>query len=307
MLPPPLPPVAGWLPCCCRLRPSSAGCCWVLGTDAASWRGQHAQHSAASRSVAQPCKPSASRTARVRVAQQLRCSLCCAPRAAAQVRNHGAVPRIKWEEHRLAVNGAPCCFAGCWMSEQAWDRSGGGPPHRQRPAVLCLRCALIQWQLGAADACRPACVTGLLSTCCIKLAPLRIRRIPKPLRCSSCTVHPLPASLAGLVSTPTTFTMDQLLQLPSVDVTCTLTCAGALPGVPACTSCNAPVVSLGRQQDGRQLDMKHCALHPKLSASFPAAGNRRKEQNMVKQTIGFNWCAVRFTYPPAPGTAAGPP
>ncbi|KAI7840579.1 hypothetical protein COHA_005732 [Chlorella ohadii] len=47
----------------------------------------------------------------------------------------------------------------------------------------------------------------------------------------------------GLVGKPTTFTMDDLLQLPSVDVTCTLTCAG----------------------------------------------NRRKEQNMVKQTIGFNW------------------
>jgi nitrate reductase (NAD(P)H) len=46
-----------------------------------------------------------------------------------------------------------------------------------------------------------------------------------------------------LVSTPTEFTMDDLLAMPSVDVTCTLTCAG----------------------------------------------NRRKEENMVKQTIGFNW------------------
>jgi len=34
-------------------------------------------------------------------------------------------------------------------------------------------------------------------------------------------------SAAGLVGKPTTFTMDDLLQLPSVDVTCTLTCAGA--------------------------------------------------------------------------------
>nr|ABP97095.1 nitrate reductase [Chlorella vulgaris] len=67
------------------------------------------------------------------------------------VRNHGAVPQIKWEEHRLAIN--------------------------------------------------------------------------------------------GLVSSPTTFTMDDILAMPSVDVTCTLTCAG----------------------------------------------NRRKEENMVKQTIGFNW------------------
>lgn len=39
--------------------------------------------------------------------------------------------------------------------------------------------------------------------------------------------------------------MDDLLALPAVDVTCTLTCAG----------------------------------------------NRRKEQNMMRQTIGFNWCA----------------
>ncbi|KAL4420574.1 hypothetical protein ABPG75_010230 [Micractinium tetrahymenae] len=47
----------------------------------------------------------------------------------------------------------------------------------------------------------------------------------------------------GLVDRPTTFTMDDILRLPAVDVTCTLTCAG----------------------------------------------NRRKEENMVKQTIGFNW------------------
>nr|ACF22999.1 nitrate reductase [Chlorella vulgaris] len=47
----------------------------------------------------------------------------------------------------------------------------------------------------------------------------------------------------GLVNKPLTFTMDDILRLPSVDVTCTLTCAG----------------------------------------------NRRKEENMMKQTIGFNW------------------
>ena len=45
------------------------------------------------------------------------------------------------------------------------------------------------------------------------------------------------------VSEPTTFTMEDILLMPSVDVTCTLTCAG----------------------------------------------NRRKEQNMHKQTIGFSW------------------
>ena len=47
----------------------------------------------------------------------------------------------------------------------------------------------------------------------------------------------------GLVATPTTFSMADLLALPAVDVTATLVCAG----------------------------------------------NRRKEENMVRQTIGFNW------------------
>lgn len=47
----------------------------------------------------------------------------------------------------------------------------------------------------------------------------------------------------GLVDKPMTLTMDDLLRLPTHDVTCTLVCAG----------------------------------------------NRRKEQNMVKKTIGFNW------------------
>jgi nitrate reductase (NAD(P)H) len=27
------------------------------------------------------------------------------------VRNHGAVPQIKWEEHRLAINGEGACMA----------------------------------------------------------------------------------------------------------------------------------------------------------------------------------------------------
>lgn len=54
------------------------------------------------------------------------------------MRNHGAVPQIKWEEHRLAVN--------------------------------------------------------------------------------------------GLVAKPTTFTMDDLLKLPAIDVTCTLTCVGEWGG-----------------------------------------------------------------------------
>jgi len=47
----------------------------------------------------------------------------------------------------------------------------------------------------------------------------------------------------GLVPSPRTFTMEEITSFPSVDVTCTLTCAG----------------------------------------------NRRKEQNMVKKSIGFNW------------------
>ena len=47
----------------------------------------------------------------------------------------------------------------------------------------------------------------------------------------------------GLVDRSLTFTMEEIVQMPAVDVTCTLTCAG----------------------------------------------NRRKEQNMVKKTIGFNW------------------
>lgn len=50
-------------------------------------------------------------------------------------------------------------------------------------------------------------------------------------------------TINGLVDTPRTFTMDQLAALPTHDVTCLLVCAG----------------------------------------------NRRKEQNMVKKTIGFNW------------------
>lgn len=43
----------------------------------------------------------------------------------------------------------------------------------------------------------------------------------------SSSLHMSACSAAGLVGKPTTFTMDDLLQLPSVDVTCTLTCAGA--------------------------------------------------------------------------------
>jgi nitrate reductase (NAD(P)H) len=50
-------------------------------------------------------------------------------------------------------------------------------------------------------------------------------------------------TINGLVNAPQTFTMDELLKLPTHDVTCLLVCAG----------------------------------------------NRRKEQNMVKKTIGFNW------------------
>jgi nitrate reductase (NAD(P)H) len=49
--------------------------------------------------------------------------------------------------------------------------------------------------------------------------------------------------IKGAVGKPTVFTMDQILTFPTVTVTCTLTCAG----------------------------------------------NRRKEQNMHKKTIGFNW------------------
>lgn len=50
-------------------------------------------------------------------------------------------------------------------------------------------------------------------------------------------------TINGFVDSPRTFTMDQLVDLPTHDVTCLLVCAG----------------------------------------------NRRKEQNMVKKTIGFNW------------------
>ena len=50
-------------------------------------------------------------------------------------------------------------------------------------------------------------------------------------------------TVSGLETETKTFTMDDIVALPSVDVTCTLTCAG----------------------------------------------NRRKEQNMHKQTIGFSW------------------
>ena len=50
-------------------------------------------------------------------------------------------------------------------------------------------------------------------------------------------------TVSGLDTETRTFTMDDIVALPSVDVTCTLTCAG----------------------------------------------NRRKEQNMHKQTIGFSW------------------
>ena len=49
--------------------------------------------------------------------------------------------------------------------------------------------------------------------------------------------------VCGLGIQSQTFTMDDILQMPTIDVTCTLTCAG----------------------------------------------NRRKEQNMHKQTIGFSW------------------
>lgn len=50
-------------------------------------------------------------------------------------------------------------------------------------------------------------------------------------------------TVSGLNTETKVFTMDDIVALPSVDVTCTLTCAG----------------------------------------------NRRKEQNMHKQTIGFSW------------------
>ena len=90
------------------------------------------------------------------------------------VRNHGAVPRIPWEQHRLAINGAGRC-----------GRAGGAWSGRQHARPGRARCA------------RPSA--------------------------------PTLSMLAGLVDSPTTFTMDDLLRLPSVDVTCTLTCAGALP------------------------------------------------------------------------------
>ena len=52
--------------------------------------------------------------------------------------------------------------------------------------------------------------------------------------------------IQGLVNTPLTLTMDELVAMPSLTIPVTLVCAG----------------------------------------------NRRKEQNMVKQTIGFNWGAA---------------
>ena len=110
------------------------------------------------------------------------------------VRNHGAAPRIKWEEHRLAVNGAWVHGPGAWAAFAVFAstfRCLALP--RMRCSVLCPLCPL-----------------------------------PAPPTVPSC---PAPASASfscpsGLVDRPMTFTMDDILKLPSVDVTCTLTCAG---------------------------------------------------------------------------------
>ena len=98
------------------------------------------------------------------------------------VRNHGAAPRIKWEAHRLMVNGE----LGCGHQQSAC-----------RSSFTTIHCA---------------------QGCGSRAMP--VAHFPPPRR-------PLPPPTAGLVDTPTTFTMDDLLAMPSIDVTCTLTCAGA--------------------------------------------------------------------------------
>ena len=69
------------------------------------------------------------------------------------------------------------------------------------------------------SACRSSFTTIHCAQGCGSRA-MPVAHFPPPRR-------PLPPPTAGLVDTPTTFTMDDLLAMPSIDVTCTLTCAGA--------------------------------------------------------------------------------
>lgn len=104
------------------------------------------------------------------------------------VRNHGAVPQIRWEDHRLAVNG---------------EQAGAGTACFARPFVRHARHA-----------------EGVLRE------PLRRTdgALAVPPRAS--TLSFFPCFLQAWWTPPTTFTMADLLAMPSVDVTCTLTCAG---------------------------------------------------------------------------------
>lgn len=79
------------------------------------------------------------------------------------------------------------------------------------------------------------------------ITPISMHYVRNHGKCPRIEWHEHTLSVQGLVSKPTKFTMDQLVQLPSITLPVTLVCAG----------------------------------------------NRRKEENMIKQTIGFSWgCAA---------------
>lgn len=109
-------------------------------------------------------------------------------------------------------------------------------------------------------------------------------------------------TINGLVDTPITLTMDQLVALPSVTLPVTLVCAGN-----RCVRVSAPVCPCVRYAE-----TQHCCQHTQHARSrhppcpvsscpvhhLHTHNNRRKEENMHKKSIGFNWgpCAVSTGY-----------
>lgn len=113
-----------------------------------------------------------------------------------------------------------CCADLGRLWNRGWLQLGCRPLVGARQPSRCARCVLVLCippPVGHTSCARPVQDIQLNARCCA----------------------------AGLVNQPTTFTMDQLLQLPSVDVTCTLTCAGAPPlGIAAAAGCQLRVARM---------------------------------------------------------------
>ena len=108
-------------------------------------------------------------------------------------------------------------------------------------------------------------------------------------------------TISGLVDTPLTLTMNDLMALPQREL--------PVSGSSCRTAMLRPVLDNTTYPDVRRRCHHHHhhhhhhhrrfrRHHQQLDAGattqvlLVCAGNRRKEQNMVKQTIGFNWGAA---------------